>query len=169
METLIFPPRGSTMNTAWLDEATHIQEALHALNDSPGLWALNLTYGLAMVGTLAQATGVRLKIAALAREIERLKPAAEIDPEDRLTDALLQVQRQAGDLYVRYRGIAARYPALRWYHRAPVSALCWLLRSIHARIGALRVYILEFDADASGRSGQGPFTNVDDLVKSLDA
>ena len=48
-------------------------------------------------------------------------------------------------------------------------AVLWVyqLKQCHKVAGKIRTFILEHEADMSPPSGKGPFTNADDLIKSL--
>lgn len=143
------------MNTAIANQTEHLADALRSLDIAP-----DTRSALLVAGTLVQALGMRIKVEALARDIERIESTVEIDPDGQMAEALLELQRRVNALHARCRDLGARSPGVRLLRR--------VLRSIHARLGEARVFILEFDVDILGPSGAGPFTNAGDLFRHLD-
>jgi len=109
----------------------------------------------------------------LERDIDQLeremlaKPAdTEIDPEDKLTDDLLRMQRKTRRLLRLVAELRERHPGPAAAGSAALLAeLDQKLRSAHEAIGRVRTIILEHDADASGAGPE--FDNVEDLISYL--
>ena len=155
------------MDTLLLNQAEHLRKSLSALEGEPGYWSLNRLLAEQIFSASLALAGISIELRSIGKACRALPTGMELDPNDEMTDKLLDMQR---GLSAWHRQIdAARFPLLSGWQRAMVGFMAAGIRVLHGQIGELRNFILEADADAGGLSEDGPFMSVDDLLKSLDA
>ncbi len=155
------------MDTLLLEQTEHLQNSLAAIEGKPGYWTLNRLLALRALSASLMLAGMSLDIRAIIRVCRALPNDPPIDPDDFLADKLLAMQKGLSEWF--RESDPAHYQVLSGWQRGLLGLMRWRIRTLHGQIGKLRNYILEFDADASGPSGQGPFNNASDLIDSLDA
>jgi len=155
------------MDSFLLEQTEHLQQYLAALEGRTGYWALNRMLAQRALSASLMLVWLSLDMRTISKECRTLPNDAPIDPDDFLADTLLAMQHGLSNWF---REIdPARYSVLSGLQRGLLRLMRWRIRKLHGQIGKLRNFILEFDADASGPSEKGPFTQARDLIDSLDA
>lgn len=104
------------------------------------------------------------RLAVLRASVKRTPMSQPVESGDMLVSGMLELQIGLQEcLYklkdtTKTKSLAFRFFAMLW---ASQFRLC------HKLAGEIRTFILEHDADISPPSGRGPFTNADDLIRSL--
>jgi hypothetical protein len=153
------------MNTTFFDQTEHLNTIITALDEDVSYWQLNKQLWLHFLSLVMQLTGMSMAIAAIHRDVRALPKTSEIDPDDVLSDRLFEMQQKNQAALAKLK--SEKWPNLRWHHRMILSLSRALLARIHGQLGRLRVYIMEHDADISGLSSSGPFTQPAQLFKHL--
>lgn len=147
-----------------LEKAIGSIEGEYSLVKSAMGLVLPLVY-LVMTGSL-----VVLLVAAwgMSRTIKTAPDGVVIDDDDRLADDLLGILEKIKWIHQGMGEMLSRHqlPFL-----LPFFLRIWqaLLRKVHAKISSIRIFMLEHDAGCSELSGDGPFNDADDLIRSLRA
>jgi len=143
----------TTLTELNLEILTHDIEVIERLLPRPlASWLLTLA-------VLLRVASLWVVIRLMEHEIKATPAGTEIDPEDRLTDHLLRLQRQIHALVYRLDQSSAMTIRMRLMRRALVR--------LHRYIGELRIWVLEHDADCSPL--HGPYYSVEELIEALDA
>jgi hypothetical protein len=153
------------MNSLLLEQAGHLQKTIAALDSEAYYWRLNGHLGRHSVALSVKLWGLALEIGSIARDARAIAADSVLDEEDVLADQLLAMQQA---MRVCYEGFApAAWPQLRWYHHFALWPVRALQRRIHRKLGALRVYILEHDADVPDGRESATFTDSKQLFDHL--
>jgi hypothetical protein len=153
------------MNISILDQAEHLQNEIVVLDAAMDYWRLNRKlWGHCLALTVKLITFWH-EIGLIRKELEVLSSMGELDEHGVLADKLLTMQQNINARYVGLTDID--WVSLTLSQRLALWPLYKLHLALHKRIGLLRMFILESDADFCGLSDAGSFTNAQSLADYL--
>ncbi len=122
-----------------------------------------------MVSLHIQSRAIEKEAESFHDYISRVERDVIIDPDGHLDDRLNGILQILKAEYQAYRPLhdALRPAAL--VHRFIAKRTLRAMQAAFEHLEQARIDIIEHDCDAGGISGQGPFDNIDDLMKALNS
>jgi len=155
------------MNSLLLDHTAHLQKTIALLDAEAEYWRLNGKLWQRVTAYSVKLLGTALEVRLIRRDIHAMGRLGVIDENDLLADKLLIMQQLMRAHYNEF--LPDNWQDFYWYQKWALWPVRRLLASIHQRLGLLRQYVLEHDADCGGVSAAGPFTESSQLLDHLNS
>jgi hypothetical protein len=122
-----------------------------------------------MMSLYLQAKAIEKEAESFNVYISRIERDVIIDQDGCLNDRLSDILQALKAEYQAYRPLHDELPLAAFVHRFIAKQTLRAMQAAFEHLERARIDIIEHDCDAGGISGQGPFDNIDDLMKALNS